>query len=429
MAADRSKRFVPALGIGTVAIAYVCVDYLQHVRPTWHDWLMPAFWVVLVLSTVYHILLYRHWSKELRSALPFLGSVVFLLLAFLFETISVRFVTAVLGLDWHRSANPLPDTGQWFLLELNEKLPKAFVTLLRAHITTLHHYLVIFVMLAFSVTFGSIKPPGLGFAARYIFTMAVGRLLRAFTFISTILPSPRPWCALVRYRVPHYPHPWAQKYYEPYASDPNAISRLLQLDSAYVEVKEYPAEFIPDWGKMSFLANILRPNVGEGSTWYQLLKRASGGCNDLMYSGHMLVSVLTAMAWTEAYGGWTSAILWVLVLHSAQREIRERNHYTVDCIVAIYVGILLWRATSFIWSAKDTSKARRAAKFDEVRTRLVQSARDYDVDEIREILEEIEIAGQDKETLSKRTIMVFGSVVVLFTFTIVVLALTLTTDG
>ena len=97
--------------------------------------------------------------------------------------------------------------------------------------------------------------------------------------------------------------------------------------------------------------------------------------------------------------------------------------------MAIYVGILLWRATGFIWSAKDTSKAKRAAKFDEVRTRLVQSARDYDVDEIREILEEIEIAGQDKETLSKRTIMVFGSVVVLFTFTIVVLALTLTTDG
>jgi hypothetical protein len=131
------------------------------------------------------------------------------------------------------SADPLPDTGQWFLLALNEKLPKALVNLLRAHIITLHHYLVIFVMLAFSVTFGSIKPPGLGFAARYIFTMAVGRLLRAFTFIATILPSPRPWCALVRYRVPHYPHPWAQKYYEPYASDPDTISRLLQLDSAY----------------------------------------------------------------------------------------------------------------------------------------------------------------------------------------------------
>lgn len=131
----------------------------------------------------------------------------------------------------------------------------------------------------------------------------------------------------------------------------------------------------------------------------------------------------------EAYGGWTSGILWVLVLHSAQREVRERHHYSVDCIVAIYVGILLWRATSFLWSAKDTSKARRAAKFDQVRTRLVQSAKDYDVDQIRKILEEVEVAGQDRETLSKRAVIVFGSVVVLFTFTCVLLALILTADG
>lgn len=55
----------------------------------------------------------------------------------------------------------------------------------------------------------------------------------------------------------------------------------------------------PDWGFMSFLGDFLRPTDAEGSTpWYHLLKKASGGCNDLIYSGHMLVSVLTAMAWT-----------------------------------------------------------------------------------------------------------------------------------
>jgi hypothetical protein len=52
---------------------------------------------------------------------------------------------------------------------------------------------------------------------------------------------------------------------------------------------------------MSFLVDILRPTPGEGPQWYHLLKKASGGCNDLMYSGHMLVSVLTAMAWTVCY--------------------------------------------------------------------------------------------------------------------------------
>ena len=63
-------------------------------------------------------------------------------------------------------------------------------------------------------------------------------------------------------------------------------------------VQAYPDEYRPDWGRMSFLVDILRPTPGEGPSWYHLLKKASGGCNDLMYSGHMLVAVLTAMAWT-----------------------------------------------------------------------------------------------------------------------------------
>jgi len=44
----------------------------------------------------------------------------------------------------------------------------------------------------------------------------------------------------------------------------------------------------------------MRPGASDRS-WYQLLKRGSGGCNDLMYSGHMLVAVLTAMAWTVCF--------------------------------------------------------------------------------------------------------------------------------
>ncbi|KAJ3675154.1 hypothetical protein LUZ60_004196 [Juncus effusus] len=427
---SKSKRwFVPSFGTGTVAIGYVLADYLQHVYPTWHDRLMPALWITLAVATVLRTPFYRHWSSELRAAPTFLASIVFMLLALLFEALSVRSVTAVLGLDWHRSADPLPDTGQWILLSLNETLPESIVSLLRAHLITLHHYLTLFVMLGFSVLFNSIKPPGLGLAARYMFTMGIGRILRTFTFVSTILPSARPWCAVVRYRVPNFPHPFAQKYYEPYKSDQNAISRLLQLDSAYADVKEYPEEFIPDWGKMNFLANFLRPNIGEASNWYNLLKKASGGCNDLMYSGHMLVAVLTAMAWTEAYGGWTSVILWIFVLHSAQREIRERHHYTVDCIVAIYVGILLWRITAFIWSKNDISKDKMKAKFEQVRTKLLRSAKDSDLDKVSEILEEIERAGKEKEGFSRNTVILFAFVAICFTFGCVIVALTLTSDG
>ena len=128
---------------------------------------------------------------------------------------------------------PLPDTGQWLLLSLNEKLPGSLVEILRARIIGLHHFLMLFMMLAFSVLFDSVEAPGLGLGARYMFTMAIGRLLRAITFVSTILPSARPWCAAARFSVPAYPHHWAQKYYVPYASDADAIRQIINLDIAY----------------------------------------------------------------------------------------------------------------------------------------------------------------------------------------------------
>lgn len=372
---------------------------------------------------------YKYYHLEIRAVIPFLASMLFMLCAFLCEMISVRFVTAVLGLDYHRSAPPLPDTGQWLFLALNEKLPPMVVNILRARFIELHHYLMLFMMLAFSVLFGSIKSPGLGLAARYMFTMAIGRLLRLVTFVSTILPSARPWCAESRYRVPLHPHPWAQKYFIPYASDSTSIRKLIQYDIHHATNEDYPNEYQPDWGRMSFLANFLRPAVGDTSSWYQLLKRASGGCNDLMYSGHMFLAVITAMAWTEAYGGWTSALIWLLVMHSAQREIRERHHYTVDCVVAIYVGILLWKMTSFIWSYKDTRKARKLAKLNEVHNILIHAAKDSDIDKIRDVLNEVELAGEENKSIPQWAIWTFACFIIAFGLAVALLAFLLTSDG
>jgi hypothetical protein len=101
----------------------------------------------------------------------------------------------------------------------------------------------------------------------------------------------------------------------------------------------------------------------------------------------------------------------------------------VDCVVAIYVGILLWRMTRFIWSARDASRARRLAKLDEVHNRLIHAAKDSDVDEIRGLLKEVELAGQEKQGVSQRAILAFAAATIIFTLTCVVLALTLTSDG
>ena len=122
-------------------------------------------------------------------------------------------------------------------------------------------------------------------------------------------------------------------------------------------------------------------------------------------------------------------MIWLLVLHSAQREIRERHHYSVDCVVAIYVGVLLWRMTGFIWSARDASRARRLAKLEEVQSRLIHAAKDSDIDEIRGLLKEVELVGQERQGFSQRAILAFAAVTIMFTLSCVLLAFTMTSDG
>lgn len=416
--------------MGFAAIAYIGVDYLRFISPAWHDRLQPALWTILAIAAIIRVPFYKHWSSELRSAIPFIFAMIFLLSALLFEAISVRSVTAVLGLEWNSDASPLPDVGQWLVLSLNEKLPQTVVNILRARIIGLHHFLMLFIMLGFSVLFESVEAPGLGLGARFMFTMGIGRLLRAITFISTILPSARPWCASARFLVPQHPHPWAQKYYVPYATDSNAIRNVINWDTAYADPGEYDPEFRPDWGSMSFLIDFLRPTAPEGSSaWYHLLKKASGGCNDLIYSGHMLVAVLTAMAWTEAYGGYSSALIWIFVIHSAQREIRERHHYSVDVVVAIYVGIMLWKMTGLFWPMKDQSKATRLRRLEKIQGRLMRAAKDDDIEEIRELLKEVEVSSHVRENSSSKAMWLFSGGTIIFTLSMVLLAFTLTSDG
>ncbi|KAK6118782.1 hypothetical protein DH2020_047473 [Rehmannia glutinosa] len=376
-----------SVGLGIAAIVYVSIDYLRHFSPAWHERLQPALWAALAIAAVIRVPFYKHWSLEMRAAIPFIFSIIFMLSALLFEMISVRSVTAVLGLDWHNGTPPLPDVGQWLLLALNEKLPQIVVDVLRARIIGLHHYLMLFVMLAFSVLFNSVEAPGLGLGARYMFTMGIGRLLRAISFVSTILPSPRPWCASGRFKCLHI--------------------HIIGLSNITFPVTgEYGVDFQPNWGSMNFLADFLRPTANEG-----------------------LLHVLTAMAWTEAYGGFTSVIIWMLVAHSAQREIRERHHYSVDCIVAIYMGILLWKMTGLFWPIKDTSRYSRLDKLEKIQSKLVQAAKDSDIDGVRELLKEVELSSQVSQKHSSKAMWLFSGATIFFAIVIVLLAFTLTSDG
>jgi len=78
-------------------------------------------------------------------------------------------------------------------------------------------------------------------------------------------------------------------------------SLKLTCSSFLADIGNSIGDYQPEWGSMSFLSDFLRPTASEGPSWFSLLKKAGGGCNDLLYSGHMLVAVLTAMAWTVRF--------------------------------------------------------------------------------------------------------------------------------
>ena len=100
-----TRRLLGFCGLSLAAAAYVGIDYLRYLSPTWHDRLQPVLWAALALAAAGRAPFYLHWDAELRAALPFLGSIVFMLSAFLIEMCSVRFVSAVMGLQWHGSVS------------------------------------------------------------------------------------------------------------------------------------------------------------------------------------------------------------------------------------------------------------------------------------------------------------------------------------
>lgn len=130
----------------------------------------------------------------------------------------------------------------------------------------------------------------------------------------------------------------------------------------------------------------------------------------------------------EAYPGWTSIFIWLLVAHTGQREIRERHHYSVDVVSGIYVGILMWRTTRWIWSSKDRLQELRIKHLAAAEDDIQKAAKEGDLEKIRSILSQTSKAGTE-EKLSERQLLLAGGFILLLTLGLGLLAFVLTADG
>lgn len=131
----------------------------------------------------------------------------------------------------------------------------------------------------------------------------------------------------------------------------------------------------------------------------------------------------------EAYPGWTSIFIWALVAHSGQREIRERHHYSVDVAAGIYVGILMWHTTKWIWSSKDRLQELRVQQLAAAEDELQKAAKEGDVERIRSILSRASAAAGEEKSMAGTALLLSAGLTLFVTLGLGLLAFVLTSDG
>ena len=145
---------------------------------------------------------------------------------------------------------------------------------------------------------------------RWGMTQAMGSVLRFFTYISTSIPGAADHC--VASRNAYITRDQPKSVYE--------ILTVLQVDGIGLEA-----------------------NSGKAGTY---------NCGDLVFSGHMLMTIAYAftahrycpMAFSipkSCVKLFTCAV-WILVFVQGLLIISARNHYTMDVVIASYTSFLLW---------------------------------------------------------------------------------------
>ncbi|KAF6255128.1 hypothetical protein COO60DRAFT_1702962 [Scenedesmus sp. NREL 46B-D3] len=114
------------------------------------------------------------------------------------------------------------------------------------------------------------------------------RILRTASFMCTVLPSPRPGC--YRRRFPPPPATWS------------------------------------------------------GIVWVGIRElRGFGGCNDLIFSGHGAFWCLGPLMFQTYYPNrFSTALLWIALVQTSIRDVIDKQHYSVDMLLAVVVTWAVW---------------------------------------------------------------------------------------
>lgn len=136
------------------------------------------------------------------------------------------------------------------------------------------------------------------------FTISLGllRIIRVITYSGTLLPPNRVWCK---------PHRFEGQ---------DKFGGLLTQST-------------PFWERLGTILYFVSSTYGQ---------RTGGGCSDLIYSGHVTIYVLSLLIFHKyCPHWWATAVMYVIFLEPTLHAIIKGHHYTVDCVVAVYMSFLV----------------------------------------------------------------------------------------
>lgn len=317
-----SARCRPGVGWAVLFLMLVVAPITEH------GWRLVPGWVAGVLAAAgalelaRKIVTFRRWGDEYPYVGRFCLWFSLMIAELLFENFMVWVVSAT-DVRKYENVPALQDNAALFFDALKERAPRLWAPLLEFRWAGTVHFLCAALVLAFSVAWDQVPYSGFGMMSRFFAATVVGRLVRVAAFCATVLPNPRPGCYARRFPPP-------------------------------------PADA---WGV-----------VREG--FKQL--RGSGGCNDLVISGHgafwttaplMFASFYRTAAGGGGEGGGNGGngggsngggarfmsaavqvVLWVCLAQTALRDALEAFHYSVDMLLAVVVTAAAWGWTRRVYS-------------------------------------------------------------------------------
>lgn len=86
-----------------------------------------------------------------------------------------------------------------------------------------------------------------------------------------------------------------------------------------------------------------RPPQTLGTFWREtVIKTGFLTCGDLMFSGHTLVYMISALTWNKYFTKPEKVIVWILELAAAVSLVATRMHYTNDVLIAMYTSVTVF---------------------------------------------------------------------------------------